>query len=251
MNSECLVELRNLSVGVRNKLLLKSFSLTLNSGNFLTIVGSNGSGKTTLLRTILGFLKPLSGNVTTKAGLRFGYVPQRAKTQMHFPLTVEQVVMLGRTQLIGLFKSSGAKDRAKVHEALEELGILNLANKRIGTLSGGQYQRTLVARALASEPHIMIFDEPTAGMDLVAQHQFLQLISRIKNHHKLTAIMVTHDLASAAEFADLLLIINSSDRSVSVGSPAQVLKPEILSQLFHLPISVKQTDDRYFFTVDT
>src|ERR1019366_2021743 len=151
---------------------MESFSLDVFDGDFLSIVGSNGSGKTTLLRTLLDLLPPLAGQVKTSAEVRFGYVPQKSKPNLGFPLTVEQVVMLGRVKRIGPMKLPQFKDVQAVVTALSSVGISKLSRKYVHTLSGGQYQRTLIARALASEPNILVLDEPTTGMDIVAEHNF-------------------------------------------------------------------------------
>jgi ABC-type cobalamin/Fe3+-siderophores transport system ATPase subunit len=157
--------------------------------------------------------------------------------------------MLGRTKKIGPLRKPSAKDYHIVMESLASVGIEKLGTRYIHSLSGGQYQRALIARALASEPNILVLDEPTTGMDIVAEHGFLELIQRLKDKHRLTVIMVTHDLSVAAEVSDSLIIINGRDRSVSVGPPMEVLTNKRLTNLFHRPLQVVKSEGKMTFIV--
>jgi manganese/iron transport system ATP-binding protein len=244
-----MLSIKNLKIGYAKKSLLNSFSLDVQYGDFLSIVGSNGSGKTTLIRTLLKLIEPVAGKIVRDTNLTFGYVPQSRKTNLNFPLTVEQVVMHGRVKKMGLFKTPTKKDLQIVKQCLEDLNILPLSSKLINTLSGGQYQRMLIARALASEPNCVVFDEPTTGMDIVAEHSFLELVQTLREKFKLSVIMVTHDLESAALVSNTLLIINAQEQSVIAGTPFEILTSKNLTSLFHQPLEVSEIDGRLIFKV--
>jgi manganese/iron transport system ATP-binding protein len=244
-----MLSIKNLKIGYAKKSLLNSFSLDVQYGDFLSIVGSNGSGKTTLIRTLLKLIEPVAGKIVRDTNLTFGYVPQSRKTNLNFPLTVEQVVMHGRVKKMGLFKTPTKNDLQIVKQCLEDLNILPLSSKLINTLSGGQYQRMLIARALASEPNCVVFDEPTTGMDIVAEHSFLELVQTLREKFKLSVIMVTHDLESAALVSNTLLIINAQEQSVIAGTPFEILTSKNLTSLFHQPLEVSEIDGRLIFKV--
>lgn len=245
-----LIHLKDVTIGYKHVKLLESFSLEIMSSDFLSIVGSNGSGKTTLVKTILNLQKPLSGKVAIESGVTFGYVPQKSNTNMSFPLTVNDVVMHGRVPHMGLFRRPSLYDQEIVAKAIADVGIEKLSHHGIHTLSGGQYQRMLIARALASQPDILVFDEPTTGMDIVAEHSFIEMVSRLKTKLDLTVVMVTHDLSQAARISNKLIVINGRDKTLCVGSPNEVLTADRLTQLFHRPLHIVQNEGETSIVVD-
>ncbi len=159
-------------------MVLRHVDLTLGRGEFLGIVGPNGGGKTTTIRSLLGLLKPIAGGIRIGDGqpLRFGYVPQRDTVDTLFPIPVEEIVLMGRYGRIGPVRWPSRTDRAIVRDSLEHVGMSALARRNYTELSGGQRQRVLIARALATEPDLLVLDEPTHGMDMPSESALLALI---------------------------------------------------------------------------
>src|ERR1041385_3074648 len=172
-----LIEFNHTDLGYGRNVVLRDIHFDIEQGDFLGIVGPNGAGKTTLLKAILGLLKPLSGQVSVDAGgLRIGYVPQRESVDTLFPLTVMDIVLMGRYSRLGPFSRPGKMDHDLAMKALEHVGITNLAHRSYPNLSGGQKQRALIARALVGDPNLLILDEPTNGMDLVSERAIMELV---------------------------------------------------------------------------
>lgn len=185
--------------------ILEDVSFCVSQGDYVGIIGPNGSGKTTLIKIILGILKPHSGNSTifgqqsshAKARSRVGYVPQHiAQSAARFPATVEEIVAMG------------AKSKEYIDTALAIAGILSLKSRLIGDLSGGERQRVFIARALASQPDILILDEPTAGVDLESQERFYAFIKDLNKTHGLTILFVSHDMDVIAKETSSVLSLN-------------------------------------------
>ena len=205
------IQIENLSVSYSKNDALHNISLQINKGDFACIIGPNGGGKTTLLKTILGTLKYDSGKITTNAkGGPLGYVPQTADIDPHFPLNALETVLTAFLRG-GLhpFKSFSGKDREKALGFLREMGIETLAQKQLCELSGGEFQRLLIARALALESEILLLDEPTANVDITSRNQIFSLLKKLQKSGK-TIIIVTHDIAAATEFGNRLICINQS-----------------------------------------
>jgi ABC-type Mn2+/Zn2+ transport system ATPase subunit len=248
-----LVAVEDVSLGYGGQPVLKHVSLSVYQGEFLGIVGPNGSGKSTLLKALLGLLAPLSGRVrwggaggplgsSATARPHFGYVPQRDTVDPLFPLSVRQIVAMGRYGRVGLFRRLGKADWDAVDEALDRVGIRDLARRGYGQLSGGQRQRTLIARALAAEPELLVLDEPTNGMDLASEHALLELIRQLHEANDLTVLMVTHLLNNVANYADRIAII--ADEALDVGDREAMLNEDRLSLLYHMPVLVDRVGGR-------
>ncbi|MGV0325372.1 anchored repeat-type ABC transporter ATP-binding subunit [Corynebacterium confusum] len=202
------------SFGVRP--VVRDASLRIHRGELVGLLGPNGAGKTTLMRACLG-LVPHRGTVGLTR--RFGYVPQRHEVEWSFPCTVYEAVLLGRVGLIGWFKRPGRGDRQSAHRALEQTNLTELARRPIAELSGGQRQRVLIARALATEPELLVLDEPFTGLDAPNIEQLLDLFARLVA--KGTAIvMSTHNLAEAVHTCPRLVLFNRT--VVADGPVAQV-----------------------------
>jgi ABC-type Mn2+/Zn2+ transport system ATPase subunit len=156
-----LLRFENASIGYGRRTILRDLNFSIRGGDYLAIVGSNGSGKTTLLRAMLGLLKPLSGSISAVAGrtLHLGYVPQLQSVDEYFPLTVSEVVLMGRYGRLGALRRPAKADRERAHAALNEVGIAHLSTRLYRELSGGQKQRALIARALTSGPDLLVLDE--------------------------------------------------------------------------------------------
>ena len=194
------IEIKNLNVSYNKENTLDNLSLAVNKGEFVYIIGPNGGGKTTLIKTILGIIEPINGEISilgkkTNIGKRsIGYVPQNSDTQKDFPITVSEVVETAFLKSgLNLFKIFGKNDKLKAMEYLKLLGVDSLANAQIGTLSGGEFQRVLIARALARDPEILILDEPCANTDPVSSQKIHEILDS-ENQKGVTVIIVSHDI---------------------------------------------------------
>jgi zinc transport system ATP-binding protein len=192
--------------------VLQDVDLQVSEGEFLGLVGPNAGGKSTLLKLILGLLRPQSGLIQVlgtspkEARRRLGYVPQYPGFQRDFPISVEQVVLMGRLGLspgLGWYRHA---DREAAHRALTEVEAADLARRRIGTLSGGQLQRVLLARALVGEPKILILDEPTANIDQRLEGDIFDLLAAL--NARLTILVVSHDIAFISSYVDRVACLN-------------------------------------------
>ena len=231
-----LVQFDQVSVGYGQRPILTGLSFAIAEGDFLGMVGPNGSGKTTILRAILGTLEPLAGTVRRAAGLRFGYVPQRDQVDYGFPLTAVEVVLMGRYDRIGIGRRPTAEDRARAVRALEQVGIGELAGKHLLDMSGGQRQRTLIARALVGEPNVLVLDEPTSGMDLVSTTQILAFVRDLHERSGLTVIMVSHALNEVANYVEqIALVVPDGFR---IGPVDEILSESVLREVYGIPVEV-------------
>ncbi len=232
-----LVTFDHARLGYGTRAVLSDISFSIPKGDFLGLVGPNGAGKTTILRTILGSLKPLGGTVTVAPGLRFGYVPQRDALSFDFPLTVQEVVLMGRYDRIGLGRRPTAEDRRLAMESLEHVGIASLAGRQFADLSGGQKQRTLIARALVGAPDILVLDEPTTGMDLVATIHILGLVRELWERDRLTVLMVSHALNEVANYVERIALV--LEGSFRIGAVDEIMNEATLSTMYGIPVDVE------------
>ncbi|MCS4484842.1 metal ABC transporter ATP-binding protein [Gleimia sp. 6138-11-ORH1] len=216
---------------------LTGASLQLSSGEVCALIGMNGSGKSTFFKSIMGIVATSQGKITIcgqdsltarKAGL-VGYVPQNEDIDHHFPLSVEEVVMMGRYCFMGPLRRPRAADREAVQEAIESIGLKELSKRPIGALSGGQRKRAFVARALAQGAKLMLLDEPFAGVDYTSEHAITDLISELAEQNT-TLLVSTHDLTAVPKFAHKVALINR--RILKVGKPTETLTPEHLLAAF-------------------
>ncbi len=208
--------------------ILEDISFEIQPGEFIGVFGPNGGGKTTLLKLIMGFLKPRQGKLTTVARESMGYVPQISQLDRQFPLTVLDVVMMGCLDK-SIWRSYQIGAREKALQALSDMGMQDYQDHPFGTLSGGQTQRVLIARALVSDPAILLLDEPTASVDAQAEDNITHILESLKG--KMTLIMVTHDLHLILKKADRLLCVN---RRITPYSSSEVC--DHFSQgLYHRP----------------
>jgi ABC-type Mn2+/Zn2+ transport system ATPase subunit len=229
------LEVIEATIGYGEKIVLSDVSFQIPHGARVAVVGPNGAGKSTLFKALVGLLPLKSGRILIH-GLELGvhkdcvaYVPQREEVDWKFPVTVSDVVMMGRFGKLGWFKPPTRADQAVVHASLEQLGVGALEKKSIGELSGGQQQRIFLARALAQEPHILLMDEPFTGVDVTTQEATLDLLDNLRER-QVTTIISTHDLNLASNRFDLILLLNK--RVVAFGPPAEVMRQENLARAF-------------------
>ncbi len=203
--TEAVLEVKNLDVYRSNSKVIESATFSVYKGDYVGIIGPNGGGKTTLLLSILGEISHEKGDIKlfgqNSANFtqweKVAYIPQNAiEFDYYFPLSVKELVSLGRVRRSNLFRRLNSKDWEKVNDAMDFMGISNLANRRIGQLSGGQKQRAFVAKALVRDPEIIFFDEPIAGMDFETQEKFYKTLSNLNSQKKMTILVVSHDLAA-------------------------------------------------------
>ncbi|MFO0704620.1 MAG: metal ABC transporter ATP-binding protein [Candidatus Andersenbacteria bacterium] len=209
-NVENVLQVSHVSFAYDQRAVLTDVNLTIHRGDYLALVGSNGSGKTTLVKLILGLLKPTRGTITLFGEAqtqfnewpRIGYVSQRAtQFDTSFPVTVEQVVLMGRYARVGLLRHPSPEDRAKTRQALKQVELWPYRQRLIGDLSGGQQQRVFIARALASDPEVLFLDEPTVSVDERIKQEFYQLLKKLNEELHLTIILITHDIQTIAHEA--------------------------------------------------
>jgi manganese/iron transport system ATP-binding protein/manganese/zinc/iron transport system ATP- binding protein len=229
------IRVENLTVSYGPKPALLDVSLSIEKGLLVGVIGPNGAGKSTLIKAILGFVKRDVGSVWIKGvpaedakGL-VAYVPQRGTVDWDFPVTVEQVAMMGRYGDIPWYRSPGPQDRRIVDEALEMVRMSDFRSRQIGQLSGGQQQRVFMARALAQGSDILLLDEPFAGVDAATERAILDVLEEAKSKGR-TLVVVHHDLATAAEYFDRLALIKQ--RLYAYGRPEVVMRQDLLSEVY-------------------
>jgi zinc transport system ATP-binding protein len=204
-----LLEVKNASFSYEGKTVASDLTFSLNSGDYLCIIGENGSGKSTLLKGLLRLKKPSEGTIKRMSSLKVGYMPQQTVAQKDFPATAYEVVLSGKSMRGGLLYSK--QDRGSAVAIMDKLGMTELKKKCYRDLSGGQQQRTLLARALCAiddggeQPKLLVLDEPTAGLDFEAQKGFYEIIYNLNKDEKLTIIMVSHDLHNSVKYASHIL----------------------------------------------
>lgn len=233
------IEIKDLSVTAKGKEVLKNITFTLEEGRFLGIVGPNGGGKTTLVRAILGLIRPTSGSTrifgqspehAIAHGGVFGYLPQHHNIDPNFPATALDIVLMGRYKPAGFLKWPGKKDREKALQCLSVMGAEELRNTQYGQMSGGQQQRVSIARALASDPRILVLDEPSTGIDVVGQENFYHLLKGLQKKMNLTILMVSHDIGSVTAYVDEISCLNISLHYH--GNPLGALDEKVMTSLY-------------------
>jgi len=237
-----IIEFESVSYTYGEGVVLDRISLTIPEGAFVGVVGPSGAGKTTMLKLISGTTKPAAGMVrigSNGAKVRLAVVPQIEAIDWNFPVTVEEVVLLGRAADRRLVPWAQASARAEAREILDKLGIGQLAHRHIRNLSGGQQQRAFIARALMRKPELLLLDEPTAGVDVKTRHDILHLLHSL-NHEGIAIVLTTHDLNAVAAHLPSLVCINR--RLIAMGTPQEVLTPSVLSELYGADMVVIQQE---------
>lgn len=229
------LRLTGVSAGYGDGYAVQDASVALPRGSVTAVIGPNGSGKSTLLKAILRLTPEVEGEISLEGRPldeqrpRVAYVPQRESVDWTFPVSAQQVVLMGRSRLIGWLRRPGAPDMAAVDRALERVGMHDHADRQIGALSGGQQQRVFLARALVQEASVYLLDEPMTGVDRVTEELIIELFAELRGAGA-TILYATHDLESAADSADYLCFVNR--RIVAFGPPAETFTAPVLHQTF-------------------
>lgn len=202
------IEIKNLTVAYGENIALEDFNLDVEIGSLMALVGPNGAGKSTLIKTILKFLKQITGEIKiSKKSL--AYVPQRNSVDWDFPTTLFDVVEMGCYGRVGLFKRVNKEEKAKVLKAIEQVGMLDFKDRQISELSGGQQQRTFIARALVQEADIYLMDEPFQGVDSTTEKSIVDILKKLKSDGK-TLLVVHHDLQTVPTYFESVTFINKT-----------------------------------------
>lgn len=247
------VQVANLSVRFDGTTALQDVSFTIGGPEKVAVVGPNGAGKTTLLKVIAGIYPPSAGQVRVYgygpvSHICIAYVPQRTQVDWRFPVSVADVVMMGRIKKLGPFRWPQKKDWAIVDDALDRVGMVDLRQRHIRALSGGQQQRVFLARALAQEAEIVMLDEPLTGLDAPTQQAILSLLSTLKREG-VPSIVATHDLSLTSENFERVLLLNH--RLVAEGSPAEVLTTDHLQSAYRGSLHVVSGESGPMLLADT
>ena len=252
-----LIELSGVAFGYGARMTIENIDLHLHPGQFAALVGPSGAGKTTLLKLVLRLLAPLDGRVYQRVqpSLRLAYVPQLETVDWNFPVTAEEVVLMGlnqrpavwqnqwTAQLRNMWPWPRTSERRRARAILEKLEIGNLAQRHIRDLSGGQQQRVFLARALIAEPELLVLDEPTTGVDMRSAENIFHWLTDL-NQQGMTVLLTTHDLNMAAAHVPWVVCLNR--RIVAQGAPEQVFTESILSETYRGDIIVIRQDNMIF-----
>ena len=202
------IEIRNLTVAYGENIALENLNLDIEAGSLMALVGPNGAGKSTLIKTILKFLKQITGEIKIN-GKTLAYVPQRNSVDWDFPTTLFDVVEMGCYGRVGFFKRVSKEEKQKVLKAIEQVGMLDFKDRQISELSGGQQQRAFIARALVQEADIYLMDEPFQGVDSTTEKSIVDILKKLKSEGK-TLIVVHHDLQTVPTYFETVTFINKS-----------------------------------------
>ena len=202
------IEIRNLTVAYGENIALENLNLDVEAGSLMALVGPNGAGKSTLIKTILKFLKQITGEIKINTKT-LAYVPQRNSVDWDFPTTLFDVVEMGCYGRVGFFKRVSKEEKQKVLKAIEQVGMLDFKDRQISELSGGQQQRTFIARALVQEADIYLMDEPFQGVDSTTEKSIVDILKKLKSEGK-TLIVVHHDLQTVPTYFETVTFINKS-----------------------------------------
>ncbi|MBE0480652.1 MAG: ABC transporter ATP-binding protein [Dehalococcoidia bacterium] len=235
---EEIIEVEDLWVAYNGMAVLEGINLSVRPNEFLGIIGPNGGGKTTLLKAILGLIQPSHGRVSVlgrpagESRSRIGYVPQFNTSDREFPINVREVVLMGRTGKAGLFRRYSRVDLEEADQALQTVGMREFGPRRIGELSGGELQRVFVARALVSQPAVLLLDEPTSSIDPAMQTDLYELLVKLKQ--RMSIIIVSHDIGAISIHVDQIACLNR--RLYHHGS--KEIAPEVLEATYQCPVQL-------------
>jgi ABC-type Mn2+/Zn2+ transport system ATPase subunit len=247
------LEVRELAAGYGGHPALEGISFAVAPGQMVGVVGPNGAGKSTLFKAILGLIPIVQGQVLLHDAdahdqrAMMGYLPQLDDIERTFPVSVSDVVMMGRYPRIGWGRRPRVEDRTAVQEALARVELLDHTRSQVGKLSGGQLQRVLLARVLAQDPHLLLLDEPVSGVDTTTQHAIFGVLEELKQEGK-TVIVATHDLNCVIERFDQVLCLNK--RLTGYGPTTEVFREDVLEATYGSHLMVVHVGDRRVVVAD-
>jgi iron complex transport system ATP-binding protein len=244
-----ILDISNISLSFRDKLILSNVSLEVSAGEFFVIIGPNGAGKTSLLKVLAGLQKAQKGTVTIKDKNILNYsrrnlsqimaiVPQHI--EVGFPFTVADTVIMGRSPHLGILGMEGENDFHIAEEAMKFTDVSHLTDRKLFQLSGGELQRVIIARAICQQPEIILLDEPTTALDPAHQLKIMDLMEKFRREHGTTIIMVSNDLNLASMYGDRVLLLKSG-RVVKTGDPKSVLNKELLEDSYGCRIQIDES----------
>jgi zinc transport system ATP-binding protein len=205
-----LIRLQNVSAGYKDNIVLRNVDFSISNQDFIGVIGPNGGGKTTLIKVMLGLVKPISGNVQRfdNESERFiGYLPQQSNIDKKFPITVRDIVLSGLMSKHKLFTRYTLAEKKQANDLLEQMGIIHLASKTAGELSGGQLQRVFICRALISSPRLLILDEPNTFVDNRFEHEMYELLQKLND--KMAIVIISHDVGTISYFVKTIACVNT------------------------------------------
>jgi len=238
MSENEVVKLEDVWVQYNSVPILEGINLAIEQDDFLGIIGPNGGGKTTLLKIVLGLIHPSRGKVSVlgkppdKSRSKIGYVPQHNLFDREFPISVWEVVLMGRYGKAGMFRRYGDEDKKMTWDALQTVGMLDYKDRQIGKLSGGELQRLFIARALVGDPKLLLLDEPTASVDPAMQTEFYELLENLKQ--RMAIVLVSHDISAVSIYVDKIACLN---RQLHYHGSKE-LTPEILEATYKCPVQM-------------
>lgn len=240
--ADTVLRLEGVSVSFGDRRILDEVGFGVARGEFVGLIGANGAGKTTVFRVALGLLAAGSGTVTRPR--RIGYVPQKVAIDADTPIRARDLVSLGIDgERFGIRLPSRSR-RAHVEEMLESVGASSFADARVGTLSGGELQRVLIAHALVGEPALLIMDEPLANLDIKSGHEIVELVARLTEDRGLAVLLSAHDINALLPHMDRVVYL-AEGRAVS-GTTGEVVRSDVLSKLYRYPVRVLEVDGTVF-----
>lgn len=235
-----MLNIENLTVAYDDTPVFENLSVSFTPGKITGIIGANGAGKSTMLKAALGLISSKSGVITyqgkplKKVRKQIAYVEQRKELDLSFPINVFEVVLSGCYGRLGLFKDPKKQDKKRVWQALEAVGLTNLAKRQIGELSGGQLQRVFVARAIVQDAQVIILDEPFVGIDLKSEQEIIKILKAWQKENK-TIIIVHHDLSKVYDYFDELVIVKQG--ILAKGVVKEVYTKENIAQAFNMDLA--------------
>ncbi len=238
MKSEKALEIKDLSAGYEGEIVIKEIDLDIDHGEFFGLIGPNGGGKSTLLKAILGLIEPIKGSIRIYgkppiSGRKFvGYVPQYSTFDKDFPITVKNVVLMGRRRNKGLKPWYSRKDQDVVRDSLSQVDMLEFIDRHIDALSGGQKQRVFIARALATSPKMLLLDEPTASVDAQVEESIYKLLTDLNK--EITIILVTHDIGVISSHVSTVACLNRHMFS----NNDRMITSEMLEEAYQCPVDL-------------
>ena len=250
MMREPVIELEHVSVELGQRAVLQDISLTIYQGEFIAVLGPNGAGKSTLLKLLLGLLKPARGQVRVlgraprRGNVALGYAPQHRTLETDLALRARDVVGFGLDGHRWGIGFPGARRRAIIERALDEVNACAYADAPVGQLSGGEQQRLLIAQALLTNPRLLLLDEPLASLDITREQEIVSLVARVCRSRNVAALLVSHDINPLLPFIDRVLYI--ANGHCAIGAPDEVITSAALSNLYGSPVEVVHALERIF-----